>query len=45
MEGNNIKYWKQDDFVMGIYYHLHKIDNTGNGIIITCLTNDKGILI
>ena len=33
MEGNNIKYWKQDDFVMGIYYHLHKSDNTGNDII------------
>lgn len=33
MEGNNIKYWKQDDFVMGIYYHLHKIDNIRSGII------------
>lgn len=33
MEGNNIKYWKKDDFVMGIYYHLHKSDNTGNDII------------
>lgn len=28
-----MKYWKQDDFVMGIYYHLHKIDNTRNDII------------
>ena len=33
MEGNNIKYWKQMIFVMGIYYHLHNIDNTGNDII------------
>lgn len=33
MEGNNIKYWKQDDFVMEIYYHLHNIDNIRNDVI------------